>query len=94
MSQLDNPLEIYKLLPKSNCKECEVATCLAFAAAVIKGQKRLAECPHLESRIIEELDGKIIKQMTPEEQLKQVLEPLKREIVTVDFSASVERLGA
>ncbi|GAB6156630.1 hypothetical protein JCM17380_53840 [Desulfosporosinus burensis] len=94
MSQLDNPLEIYKLLPKSNCKQCGVATCLAFAAAVIKGQKRLAECPHLESRIIEELDGKIIKQMTPKEQLKQVLEPLKREIVTVDFSASVERLGA
>lgn len=94
MSQLDNPLEIYKVLPKSNCKLCGIPTCLAFAAAVIKGQKRLAECPHLESTIIEELNGKIIRQPTPEEQLKQILEPLKREFIRVDFATSVQRLGA
>jgi len=94
MSQLNNPLELYKLLPKSNCKLCGVATCLAFAAEVIKGQKPLSECPHLKSNIIEELNGKIIRQMTPEEHLKQILEPLKKEIVAIDFSASVERLEA
>ena len=94
MSQLNNPLAIYKLLPKSNCKLCGVATCLAFAAAVIKGEKRLDECPLLESNMIEELDGQIIRQTTPEEQLKQILEPLKREIVTIDFPATVKRLGA
>ncbi|MCB8817462.1 DUF3786 domain-containing protein [Desulfosporosinus shakirovi] len=94
MSKLDNPLNIYKLLPKLNCKLCGVATCLAFAAAVIKGDKRLKECPHLEHNAIKELDGKIIRQMTPEEQLKQVLVPLKEEIIKVDFSASVKRLGA
>jgi len=94
MSKLDNPIEIYKLLPKSNCKQCGLATCLAFAADVSKGQKRLNQCPHLENNIIEELDGKIIRQATPEDQLKQALEPLKREIVKIDFSASVKRLGA
>ncbi|OLN29063.1 DUF3786 domain-containing protein [Desulfosporosinus metallidurans] len=94
MSLLNNPLEIYKLLPKSNCKLCGMATCLAFAAEVIKGQKRLDECLHLKSNIIEELDGKIIRQMTPEEQLKQILVPLKKEIATIAFSASVKRLGA
>ena len=94
MSQLNNPLEIYKLLPKSNCKQCGVATCLAFAADVIKGQKRLIECPQLESNLIEKLDEKIIIQTTPEEQLKQILVPLKRKILTIDFSASVKRLGA
>jgi len=94
MSQLDNPLEVYKLLPKSNCKQCGVATCLAFAAQLIMGQKRLEECPHLASNIIEELNGKIIKQPTPEEQLKQILEPLKKEVVKIDFSTSIERLGA
>lgn len=94
MPQINNPLGIYKLLPKSNCKLCGVATCLAFAAEIIKGQKRLDECPHLESHIIEELDAKIIRQTTPEEQLKQILVPLKREIATIDFSASVKRLGA
>ncbi len=94
MSQLDNPLEVYKLLPKSNCKLCGVATCLAFAAAVIKGEKRLQECLHLESKIIEELDKRIIRQPTPEEQLKKILEPLQREFATVDFASSVKRLGA
>ncbi|HWQ41420.1 MAG TPA: (Fe-S)-binding protein, partial [Desulfosporosinus sp.] len=94
MSQLDNPLEIYKLLPKSNCKQCGVATCLAFAAAVIKGEKRLDQCPHMESSLIEELNGKIIKQSTPEDLLKQVLKPLKQEILTIDFATSLERLGA
>ncbi|MDR3602234.1 MAG: DUF3786 domain-containing protein [Desulfosporosinus sp.] len=94
MSQLNNPLEIYKLLPKSNCKQCGVPTCLAFAAEVIKGQKRLAECPHLKSNIIEEFDGKIIRQATPEEQLQQILVPLKRDVVKLDFSALEQRLGA
>ena len=94
MSKLNNPLELYKLLPKSNCKQCGIATCLAFAAEVIKGQKRLDQCPQLESNVIEELDGKVIRQMTPEEQFDQILKPLKKEMATIDFSASVKRLGA
>lgn len=94
MSKLDNPLTIYKLLPRSNCRDCGVATCLAFAAEVIKGQKNLIECPHLENNTVEELKGKIVRQQTPEEQLKQILIPLKEEIQTVDFSHSVKRLGA
>ena len=93
MSKLNNPLEIYKLLPKSNCKQCGLATCLAFAAEVIKGQKRLDECPHLKSKVIEECAGKIIKKATPEEQMKQLLVPLKKEMATIDFSSSVKRLG-
>ncbi len=94
MAQLDNPLAIYKLLPKSNCKLCGMATCLAFSAAVIKGEKRLDECLHLDDNIIQEFNGKIIRQPTPEEQLKQILEPLKRQFVTINFAASVKRLGA
>lgn len=94
MSQLNNPLEIYKLLPKSNCKLCGVATCLAFAASVIKGENNLDICPHLERNVIEELDVRIVRQPTPEEQLKETLEPLKREIAKINFPASVQRLGA
>ena len=94
MSQLNNPLEIYKLLPKSNCKQCGVPTCLAFAAAVIKGEKRLDQCPNLERNIIEELNARIVKQPTPEDHLKEMLEPLKRKLATIDFPASVQRLGA
>jgi acetyl-CoA decarbonylase/synthase complex subunit gamma len=40
-------LDIYKRLPKANCKECGVPTCLAFAMKVAGGQAALSECPRL-----------------------------------------------
>ena len=40
-------LDIYKQLPKTNCKDCGVPTCLAFAMKVAAGQAGLDECPHL-----------------------------------------------
>ncbi len=42
-------LEIYKNLPKENCKECGLPTCLAFAMKVAAGQAALESCPRLES---------------------------------------------
>lgn len=43
-------LEIYKHLPKGNCKECGLATCLAFAMKVAAGQAPLEECPRLDEK--------------------------------------------
>ncbi len=40
-------LAIYKQLPKTNCKECGLPTCLAFAMKVAAGQAGLDECPQL-----------------------------------------------
>ena len=40
-------LDIYKRLPKENCKECGVPTCLAFAMKVAGGQAGLDQCPRL-----------------------------------------------
>ncbi len=40
-------LEIYKLLPKTNCKDCEFPTCLAFAMKLAAKQAELAACPHV-----------------------------------------------
>ncbi|SFG11643.1 Putative Fe-S cluster [Desulfotomaculum arcticum] len=94
MSQLNNPLEIYKLLPKTNCGQCQAPTCLAFATAVIQGQKSLGECPHLEDNVVEQFAVKIIKRIPYEEQLEQLLQQLKGEIATIDFYSSAERLGA
>ncbi|NIA12457.1 MAG: acetyl-CoA decarbonylase/synthase complex subunit gamma [Nitrospiraceae bacterium] len=41
-------LDIYKHLPKENCKECGLATCLAFAMKVAGGQATLDACPRLD----------------------------------------------
>jgi acetyl-CoA decarbonylase/synthase complex subunit gamma len=40
-------LEIYKLLPKTNCKECGFPTCLAFAMKLSQKQVELSACPYV-----------------------------------------------
>ncbi len=40
-------LEIYKLLPKTNCKDCGFPTCLAFAMKLAVKQIELSVCPHV-----------------------------------------------
>jgi len=42
-----NPLEIYKILPQTNCGQCFLPSCLAFSAAVVNGGKELADCPFI-----------------------------------------------
>jgi acetyl-CoA decarbonylase/synthase complex subunit gamma len=49
-------LDIYKLLPKTNCKECGVPTCLAFAMKVAAGQASLEQCTSLSSDARSQLD--------------------------------------
>jgi len=94
VSQLNSPIEILKLLNKSNCKECKEPTCLAFAAAVFKGKRNLAECPHLESDVIERFRGKAETRKTPEQDLEESVEQLKRKVASIDLSSVAERLGA
>jgi acetyl-CoA decarbonylase/synthase complex subunit gamma len=40
-------IQIYKLLPQTNCKECGFPTCLAFAMKLAAKQVELAACPHV-----------------------------------------------
>lgn len=42
-----SPFDIYKYLPRTNCRDCGELTCLAFAAGVIQGQHTLEQCPKL-----------------------------------------------
>ena len=40
-------IQIYKMLPKTNCKDCGFPTCLAFAMKLAAKQVELADCPHV-----------------------------------------------
>ena len=40
-------MQIYKNLPKTNCKECGFPTCMAFAMQVAAKQKALTDCTQL-----------------------------------------------
>ena len=94
MSQLANPIEIMKVLNKSNCKECNEPTCIAFAAAVFKGNKQLAECPHLERDVIEGFSGKTDKRRSIEQDEEESINQLKRKVAKMDLSSTARRLGA
>ncbi len=42
-------LDIWVLLPQTNCKQCGEATCMAFAAALLQQKRLLTECLTLAS---------------------------------------------
>jgi acetyl-CoA decarbonylase/synthase complex subunit gamma len=48
-------IQIYKLLPKTNCGECGVPTCLAFAMSLAAGKAELAACPYVSEEAKAEL---------------------------------------
>ena len=48
-------LEIFKLLPKTNCKKCGKPTCLAFAMALAQKRAKLEECPDVSEEAKEKL---------------------------------------
>ncbi|MHC4480863.1 MAG: acetyl-CoA decarbonylase/synthase complex subunit gamma [Planctomycetota bacterium] len=48
-------LDIYKLLPQTNCGDCGVPTCLAFAMKVAAKQSAMDECPHVSEDSMEEM---------------------------------------
>jgi acetyl-CoA decarbonylase/synthase complex subunit gamma len=54
-------IEIFKLLPKTNCGECGVPTCLAFAMSLAAGKTELSKCPYLS----EEARNKLEEASTP-----------------------------
>ena len=48
-------LEIFKLLPKTNCKKCGMPTCLAFAMALAQKRTKLENCPDVSDEAMEKL---------------------------------------
>jgi acetyl-CoA decarbonylase/synthase complex subunit gamma len=48
-------IEIFKMLPKTNCKECGYPTCLAFAMALASGKAELDACPYVSDEVKEKL---------------------------------------
>jgi len=48
-------IEIFKMLPKTNCKECGFPTCLAFAMGLASGKAELDKCPYVSDEAKEKL---------------------------------------
>ncbi len=49
--RVPRPLDVYELLPRTNCKACGEATCMAFTFGLLEGRGRPEECPPLASTV-------------------------------------------
>ena len=50
-------LDIFKLSPKKNCKECGCPTCMAFSMKVAQGAVDIAACPYFAPEALAKLSA-------------------------------------
>lgn len=58
-------IQIFKLLPKTNCGECGVPTCLAFAMNLASGKAELDKCPYVSDEAREKLTSESAPPIRP-----------------------------
>jgi acetyl-CoA decarbonylase/synthase complex subunit gamma len=66
-----SPIDVYKLLPRTNCKECGEENCMAFATKVVNREVPIEKCPPLLTKQYEKAYR----------QLKDMLKPAVKEVV-------------
>jgi ArsR family metal-binding transcriptional regulator len=57
------PLEVFKLLPRTNCGECGKSTCMALAAALASGEADPGDCPAMLDKKSAEKRNELLKLM-------------------------------
>lgn len=88
-----SPLEIYKLLPRTNCRDCGQPSCMAFAHALLREEASLESCPHLDKDTTGKL-ADILRENTPQEGFRDTIEALRQKVSKLDLSKIAENLGA
>ncbi len=94
MPQIITTLQIFKLLDRSNCRQCGKKTCLAFAGAVFVGQKALADCPKLDAETVARHAKTAGHSAGIAQNRDAYLARLKSKIIHIDLAAAARRLGA
>jgi acetyl-CoA decarbonylase/synthase complex subunit gamma len=77
-----SPIDVYKLLPKINCKECGVDNCMAFATKIVNREMTIDQCPPLLKKEYEKAYG----------QLKEMMKPAVKEVI-VGVGDKAKKLG-
>jgi hypothetical protein len=91
---LNNHLEIYKVLPKTNCRKCGAAACLAFAVSVMQGAKTLADCPYLDKKVLKTARVNQDNRIEVAEEFKRDLTKLQDEVKKANLAEAAKRADA
>lgn len=94
MAQFKTLMDILKLLEKSNCRKCNEKTCMAFAAAVFKGERPLSDCPQIAPEIARMYGRPSNKQSSNELETEQQLAQLRDKLIKIDFADAAQRTAA
>lgn len=87
-------MEIFQILPKTNCKECGRSTCLAFAGAVFTGQLGLSACPYVPQDTLQQYGGNK-KGINPvEEEFSAVIKKLETKLFSLDMLKTAKTIKA
>lgn len=76
-----SPMDIYKLLPKTNCKKCGETTCMSFAFKILSKEKKIEDCkPLFEEKKYEKMKEKLLEILKPLEKAKDTGLIVKEEL--------------
>lgn len=93
MPRLTTPLDVFKLLPRTNCGSCDLSTCMAFAAAVIKKERTLEDCRSLAPGVKAEYGGKVDRQVNLAAIQQEQLGELQKKVSGLDLASRASALG-
>jgi len=93
MSPEKNPLEIYKILPKTNCGQCFLPSCLAFSAAVVSGDRKLHDCPFIKEVDTQSVKPTVVTTEPYEIMRNEEIKLLQEQVADLDLSALAVLLG-
>ncbi|MCP4023290.1 MAG: DUF3786 domain-containing protein [Desulfobacteraceae bacterium] len=87
-----------KILPKTNCKDCGFATCLAFAGMVVSEKHPLENCPHIKPDMLKDAQKELEEQYKAGKWLKkdmaaEALQWAKEKACTTDLKSINKRIG-
>ncbi len=87
-------LDIYKKLPQTNCGKCQLPSCLAFAAAIVSGRKKLKDCPDLTPESMAELSAELLKPNPMETEQALFVDKLQKKVETINLETVAPLIGA
>lgn len=91
-------VDLYKKLPQTNCKDCGLASCLAFASMAVAEKLPVKNCPHLDPETAKSLQAELDAQhqagkWTKRDMAEDALVWAKERAASMKIADLPERIG-
>jgi hypothetical protein len=87
-------IDVYKILPQTNCGKCLLPSCLAFAAAVVAGRKKLGDCPDIAPESLANFNASYQRSGFMEVNQAEFIDKLQRKMAGINLETVAPLIGA